>query len=466
MSTIAKKLKEKKKAPKPELTPVTDKQHQEVVELLRGRTMEMSFTVHGIPKSRKIGGKLGEKVAASISGKKKGVRASWSMFTSDHPAVKELNVAIRELEQLRETWTIVRSAEVQKGEGDRVTIEGGKRLIWDKDIPEFHALFTAKAKLIDKCVGKLQHAMDHVTYDADDNPIKSVKDMDRENAGEAWDESVYPKDLTLVVGVSKERNGDGSPRLDDQGEPIYIINFNEYHVSEKLPELLKERAVKRIDEGLSGTIETAMTYAANELSDQMMTFLGELTNRVKVYPAVSGQYGKMYEGEIIKQVTDETDPKIPAGHVKALIRYKEDDDTKVTKWVGPVKKAAFAAEFKPQATGEKKKIYPSVIESIIEQLTAFKDKKAKMLGAYGDNMVKAFEPLLDALLAAKKVNPYTSATKAAQQLASVLKTDDEAKEAMSKAITDTVEMLEEQVVTVKATHQKRRTIKASLMGKV
>lgn len=466
-TTIAKKVKEAKKAPKPQVDAVTDKQHQETVELLRGRTMEMSFTVHGLPKSRKIGGKLGEKVAASIAGKKKGVRASWSMFTSDHPAVKELNVAIRELEQLRETWTIVRSAEVQKGEGDKVTIEGGKRLIWDKDIPEFHQLFTAKAKQIDKCVAKLQEAMDNVTYDAEDNPVKSVKDMDKENAGEAWDESVYPKDLTLLVGVSKERNGDGSARLDPvSGEPIYIINFNEYHVSEKLPELLRARALQRIDDGLSGTIETAMTYAANELSDQMMTFLGELTNRVKVYPVVSGPYGKMYEGEIIKQVTDENDSKVPAGHVKALIRYKETDDTKVTTWVGPMKKATFAAEFKPQATGEKKKIYPSVIESIIEQLSAFKEKKAKMLGAYGDNMVKAFEPLLDSLLAAKKINPYTSVTKSAQQLASVLKTDDEAKEAMSKAITDTVEMLEEQVVTVKATHQKRRTIKASLMGKV
>lgn len=464
--SVATKVKGLKKAPKVEVSAVTDTQHQETVELLRGRTMEMSFTVHGLPKSRKIGGKLAEQVAASVSGKKKGVRASWSMFTSEHPAVKELNQAIRELEQLRETWTIVRSAEVQKGEGEKVTIEGGKRLIWDKDIPEFHALFTAKARQIDKCVEKLQHAMDHTTRDANDEPISSVKQMDRANAGDAWDEGVYPKDLRLVVGVSKERESDGTPREGDDGEPIYVINFNEYHVSEKLPELLRQRALKRIDEGLSGTIETAMTYAVNELSDQMLTFLGELTNRVKVYPPSSGDYFHMYEGEIVKQVTDETDPKIPAGHVKVLIRYKADDNTKASTWVGPMRKAEFADKFRPQATGEKKKIYPSVIESIVDQLTAFRDKKAKMLGPYGDNMTKAFEPLLDALLAAKKMNPYTSVTKAAQQLASVLKSDQEAKEAISKAITDTVEALEEQVGAVKATHAKRRTIKASLVGKV
>lgn len=464
--SIATKVKERKKAPKPDIKPVTDKQHQEVVELLRGRTMEMSFTVHGLPKNRKIGGKLAETVAASVAGKKKGVRASWSMFTSEHPAVKELNQAIRDLEVLRSTWTIVRSAEVQSGADDRVTIEGGKRLIWDKDVPEFYKLFTAKAKLIDKCVEKLQHAMDHVTDDADGKTISSVKQMDRANAGEAWDEGAYPKDVRLVVGVSKERQPDGLPKLDEAGEPIYVINFSEYHVSEKLPDLLRERALARIDEGLSSTVETAMTYAANELSDQMLTFLGELSNRVKVYPTTKGKYGAMYEGEIVKQVTDETDSKIPAGHVKALIRYTADDKTKVSTWVGPMKKAEFASEFKPQATGEKKKIYPSVIESIVEQLLAFKDKKAKMLGPYGENMTQAFEPLLDALLAAKKFNPYTSTTKAAQQLASVLKSDDEAKEAMAKAVTDTVELLEEQVGAVKATHGRRRSIKASLVGKV
>lgn len=467
MSQIAKKIKDAAKADKVVVPAVSDKQHQETVELLRGRTMEMSFTVHGLPKSRKITGKLGEKVAASVSGKKKGVRASWSMFTSDHPAVKELNAAIRELEQLRDTWTIVRSAEVQKGEGEKVTIEGGKRLIWDKDIPEFYAQFTAKARLIDKCVGKLQHAMDNVTYDADDNPVKSVKDMDKDNAGEAWDESVYPKDLTLVVGVSKERNPDGSPRLGDDDQPIYVISFNEYHVSEKLPQLLRERAIKRIDEGLSGTVETAMTYAVNELSEQMLTFLGELSNRVKVFPPVKGPFGMYYDGEIVKQVTDDDDPKMEKGTIKALIRYKDEEaDAKVSKWVGPMTKKKFADDLKPQATAEKKKIYPSVIESIIEQLTAFKDKKSKMLGVYGENMTKAFEPLLDSLLAAKKLNPYTSVDKASQQLAAVLKSDDEAKKAMSKAITDTVELLEEQVLTVQETHKRRRTVKASLIGKV
>ena len=467
MSTIVKKIKDKANNASAPVAAVTDAQHQEVVELLRGRTMEMSFTVHGLPKSRKISGTLGDRVAACLAGKRKGVRASWSMFTSEHPAVKEVNQVMRELDQLRDTWTIVRSAEVQKGDGDKVTIEGGKRLIWDKDIPEFYALFTAKARQLDLCVARLQIAMTETTYTAKDEPIKSIKEMDRENAGDAWDESVYPKDLSLVVGVSKERNTDGSLHLDESGLPIYVISFSEYHVSEKLPQLLQERAIKRIDEGLSSTIETAMTYATNELTEQMLTFLGELSNRVKVYPPVKGPNGHMYEGEIVRQVTSADDPKIPAGEIRALIRYKADDaDTKISKWVGPMPQKKFTTDFKPLPTAEKKKIYPSVVENIISQLTAFRDRKAKMLGMYGQSMVQAFNPLLESLLAAKEANPYTSTSGAAQQLVAVIKNDTEAKEALARTITNVVEQLEEQVATVKETHKRRRNIKLSLVGTV
>lgn len=460
-------MKGKKKIDPPALKAVDDKEHQKIVDLVRGRTMEMSFTVHGLPKSRRISGKLADQVAASVKGKRKGVRSSWSMFTSEHPAVRELNAAIRDLDQLRDTWTIVKSAEVKTGEGDKVTIEGGKRLIWDKDVEDFYALFVAKAKHIDKAVEKLQHAMDNSTLDADDAVVKSVKDMDRENAGDAWDESVYPKDLTLVVGVAKDRNSDGSPVLGNDGNPLYVIKFEEYHVSEKLPALLRERAVQRIDQGLSGTIETAMSYAVTELTDAMLTFMDELSNRMKVYPSTKGKYGHLYEAEVIKTVTDE-DGKVPPGQVKVLLRYKEgegDAGQKVTKWYGPMKTAEFATEFKPQTTGEKKKIYPTVIEGIITQLQSFKDKKAKMLGTYGENMVASFEPLLAILTKAKEGNPWCKNDQAAVKLASVLKSDPEVKEIVAKAVADTVELLEEQVVTVKEVHR-RRTIKTSLIGKL
>lgn len=362
-----------------ELVPVTDADHQQVVEMIRGRTMEMSFTVHGLPKSRRIKGKQADQVAASVDGKRKGIRSSWSMFSSDHPAVKELNAMIRDLNILRDRWTIVRSATVSKGDGDKVSIEGGKRLIWDADIEEFHSLFTDAAKRIDIAAERLQFAMNNATRDGEGNYIKSVKEMDKENAGTVWEDEAYPVDLTFDVGVAKERDSNNETILDANGKPKYLIKFEEYHVSEKLPEMLRERALRRIDEGLSGTIETAMQYATSELADSMLTLLGELSNRTKVFPKTDGEYGYLHEAEVIKLSTHEDDSRLKNGEVKIYLRYKQNDDgseQRISKWFGPMPLAEYTTKFKPRTTSDKKKIFPTVIESIIEQMEAFKDKKS------------------------------------------------------------------------------------------
>lgn len=465
MSILATRIKAKHAATGPEpaaVVPVTDEQHQAVIDLVRGRTMEMSFTVHGLPKSRRISGRLADQIAQSVQGSKKSVRSSWSMFTSDHPAVKELNGLLRELDLLRDTWTIVKSAEVKRGVGDRVTIEGGKRLIWDKDVPEFYALFLTKAKQIDRAAEKLEHAMTAVTFDADDEPVPSVMDMDRKNAGEAWDRAAYPDALALTVGVATERNADGTQAHGTDGEPKYVLKFEEYHVSEKLPEMLRERAIQRIEAGLSDTIETAMAYAATELTSSMVTFLGELSERTKVYPPVKSEYHYLYEAEVLKIAKAGT-AGVPPGHVKVYLRYASDGDT-VSKWVGPLPEAEYLAQLKPQSSGEKRKIYPTVIEGIVTQLRAFKERKAKMLGAYGDNAVAAFDPLLNTLLLARDSNPYLTDAAAAKQLAEALKTSPGAREAVAQAVTDAVERLSDQVVAAKETNR-RRTIKASLVGR-
>lgn len=456
--------------PAAEAAGVTDQDHQAAIDILRGRCLEMSFTVHGLPKNRRISGAMADQLAQSVGGRRKGVRASWSMFTSDHPQVKALNAAIRDLEMLRESWTIVKSAEVKKGDGDQVSIAGGKRLIWDKDVEEFYRLFTTAAQRIDAEVVKLQHAMDHTTRDADDEPVKSVKDMDRENAGDAWDEAAYPRDLTLTCGVSKQRGPDGKAILDEAGQPKYVINFDEYHVSEKLPKLLQQRAVERLDQTLSGTIETAVSYAADELTGNMLTFLGELANRVKLDP-IPGEYSYLVahgDAEAVKIVTAREDAKVPEGHTKALVRYKAKEDGEevtVSKWVGPLRTTAFHDTLRPTTTGERKKIYPSVIEGIIVQLQAFKDRQARMLGAYGANMVSAFEPLLAALTKAKTANPLLSNDAAAGKLAAALKTSEDARSALARQVADAVGALGEQVTVVKEV-ARRRTIKMSLVGRM
>jgi hypothetical protein len=291
--------------------------------------------------------------------------------------------------------------------------------------------------------------------------------MDRDNAGAAWDGAAYPTDLTLTVGVAKERNANGAVLYDASDNPQYVVNFTEYHVSEKLSDLLRERAIKRIDDSLADTITTAMSYIVEELTDSMLTFLGELSNRTKVFPSKTDKdFGDLYDAEIIRRERHEDNAKVPQGHLRVLIRRDREEGgkkQKVLEWYGPIKEGEFVTRLRPQVTGERKKIYPSVIAGLVEQMEAFKNKKAQMLGAYGDNIVGAFGPLLETLLKAKEHNSWLSNQKAVDQLADVLRSDTEVREIVSQQITDTIERLEAQVETVKV-RQRRRSIKVGLAG--
>jgi hypothetical protein len=459
-------------APAPMLE-ITDQQHQEVIDLLKGRCLEVSFTIHELPKSRRITGKLADTIAQSVKGRKRGVRSSWSLFSSAHPAMKELNQAIGAVKALRDSWTLTKSAEVKKGEGGKATIEGGKRLIWDQDVDEFYQLIVAKAKEVDKCAQRVQEALDKTTYDEDGHPVPSIKEMDKEDAGDAWDESVYPKSVPDAVGVAKQRHRDGSLDLDENGEVKYLVNFDEYHVSEKLSGVLRARAVERLDKRMSETVETAFSYAIDDLNKRLETFMGELVNRVRIYPKgghpFSG-YCKIEAAEVVKTLDHDQDPAVPEGQVKLYLAYKvheqvEGEKVQVTKrhWVGPIPVNEYATQVCPQSTGERKKLSPSVIDGIISEMQAFRDKKSKMLGAYGKAAEDSFADLFKSLT--KYKNFHTSNYEAAQKLTSKLKADQGSKEELANKIADTIAALEDKVEVVKEVVA-RRSIKKSLIGKV
>ena len=476
----------KKKAPEPvspaeseipfdeAATTAEDQKHQEVIDLIKGNCLEMSFTVHSLPKSRRITGKQADDVAASVGGKRKGIRSSWSMFSSDHPAIKELNAAIRDLTHLRDSWTIVRSAEATKGDSGQVSVEPGKRLIWSSDVEDFYRLFVIRAKAIDLAAAKLQYAMNNVTRDEKGNQIRSIKDIDKENAGDAWNESVYPEDVTKVVGVAKERTDAGDPILGEDGDPKYIISFHEYRVSEKLTGMLQKRAEERLDSALSGTIETAMESVVTDITEEMSTLMNELVARVGLYPRKGTKYEYLTEhgdAEAVKVQDRDKNADIPAGQVRVLVKYKvketegsETEFAKVTKWIGPMPMVEYQTELCPQATGEKKKIYPTVIEGMIAKLQAFRDKKARMLGDYGKSTTAAFESLLQTMTRFRSLGG--SNTEAATKLAASLRSSDEAKEDLGRAIADTIERLNDQVTDVKKITARRRQVKMALVGQM
>jgi hypothetical protein len=459
MTTIDKTAKKNKP------TEASDEQHQEVIDLLKGRCLEVSFTIHGLPKSRRIKGKQAEEIAQAVHGKTRGVRSSWGLFTSEHPAVSQLNQAVRELEQLRDSWTIVRSADIQKT-ADKLVIEGGVRLLWDQDVSDFYKLFVTSARAIDAAAELVQKHLDQpMTIEKNGKLVDfpPIKDMDRDNAGKTWDESAYPDDVRLVVGVAKERDSHGMPILDEDDNPKYVISFDEYHVSEKLPEMLRNRAIERLDARLSQTVETAFSYAVAELSDSLTTFMSELVNRVRIYPKNHPfeKYCAVEAAEVVKVVDHDKDASVPPNHIRLFLAYKsvpDGGDPKNPKvfreWVGPISLAEYQTKVRPQSTGEKKKLSPQVIEGIISKMQSFRDKKSKMLGVYGKQALEDFDDLMKELTKFKSF--HTSNSEAAQKLATKLRSSAEAKEEMAQVVADTVAALEDRIETVKKVVRRRK----------
>ena len=456
-------------APAPDLAAYRD-----VVETLRGRTFVVRFTVHGLPKSRRLTGKLADQVAQAVKGTRRGVRSSWGLFTAEHPAVQAVNAAVRAVERLRDDWTIVLAAEPSASRARPGAVAPGMRLIWDKDVSEFYSLFQQRAWVLDECVRRLQHALDHATTDEAGRTVPSVKEMDRQHAGEAWSPAAYPEDLRSVVGVAKEIGPDGAPLLDKDGRPVYAISFSEFQVSEKLPALLRERALARLDECLASTVEAATRAVVSELSDQLMTLLEELSERTRVYPPEDGPYGHLYGADVLRKVTHDQDRQVPPGHVRVLLRYRPSagpaaadggDGAEVVYqascWLGPLPNDEFVERLRPHTTAERRRLYPSVVEGIISAIETFRDKKARMLGRYGQSLVEAVTPLLERLTEARRHDPLLGTTALARTLTEAVRKDRAARDRLSALVSETVGAVAEKLEDVRAAGSayRRRTVR-------
>jgi hypothetical protein len=497
-STDKKPKKKPAPAPEPETPPAVDKpapqdpaaaaenlKHQEVIDLVKGNCLEVHFKISKLPKSRKISGALADAIASAVKGKKKSVRGSWMPYAAEHPAVKEFNAKVREIEMLRDGWTLVKSAEVKAGPDGGASIEGGKRLIWEHDHEQFYKLASAKAREITLAAIRVQKYLDADMYDDSGKRVPSIKEMGKSNAGDAWEESVYPPNLADRIGIPRERNPDGSYRLDEDGQYIYLIEFDEYHVSEKLSDTLRKRAVERLDARMSETVEKALTYAVGALTEDLETFMNSLVSRTKIKPVIDHPWSKytlVDKAEVIKVRDTKDDPDIPAGMIKVYLSFKEvvfekdeatgkkkavkdkagrDKIRTVKVWEGPITVEEYETKVRPQIVTERKPIHTSVLERIVENMESFRDKKAKMLGSYGKEATEKLDGLLAQLTKYQKawVNPEDALAK----LAKTLKNSKDEREALVGRIADTITDLDEYAEHVKKV-ARRRSIGTDLFG--
>jgi hypothetical protein len=180
------------------------------------------------------------------------------------------------------------------------------------------------------------------------------------------------------------------------------------------------------------------------------------------------QYCAHGNAEVLKTKIHEQDATVPPGQVRVYLSYREpptdeatgrpaldytpDQIVKVNRWVGPVPVEEYEKEIRPAATDERKKIFPGVIEGLIAQMTALREHKAKMLGAYGDNLTGAVGGLLNTLGQMRKLGDDNADL--SKRAADALKKDDAFRQTLAEVVADTIEALEENVEQVKVVRRR------------
>ena len=93
-----------------------------------------------------------------------------------------------------------------------------------------------------------------------------------------------------------------------------------------------------------------------------------------------------------------------------------------------------------------------MIEGLIAQMTALREYKAKMLGAYGDNLTGAVGGLLSTLNQMRKLGDDNASL--SKRAAETLKKDDSFRQNLSEVVADTIEALAENVEQVKVVRRR------------
>lgn len=361
--------------PKKEKKVVTEASHQKAVDDLATKCQEVSYRVSWLPTSRKASDATKNRMVETVGGTKDGFSISKRLFASKHPLVAELNTARRRIDEWRDSFTIVKSAEVHdetRGNDRRPTIEAGVRLIRDADIEEFDRGFRVRVEQLLAAADKAQQYMKR-GYATEAKEYPSIMDMDRERLGRDFNEADYPENLTDCIKVT-------------------LPSYHEYKVSIRLPKEVYERETARLRETLSRDLEAAVAYACEMFQDSFLTLAQQLVNRTRINPAAKGPFGKYVGAEVVSLKSNKQDKTIPEGFVVPEIRYKEPDPERgegktksVIVTLEQMTNSRYHEVLKPVTTEERKKITSSVIEHIQSQMADFVRLK-DMMGDYGSNM--------------------------------------------------------------------------------
>lgn len=406
------------------------------LNFLQTQCREVWWTCKRLPSSKQVAKNDKRDMVSSTEGEVGGFSISKRIFNSKHPAIKAVNEVFRAIDELRDHYTIVKSASVTEISGANFQVDPGKRIIRVTDIQEFESKFFLLKKELEEAVKTVAFCVhNEKVFEPGKPAAPSIVDIDRKQLGKSFNLKDYPTEQELVNLVTVTN-------------PQYGV----MQVDKLLPASVLERETKRVTQELGDTMALATNRVIAQITESFDTLIRSLSKKEILAPKPVDDFSKRmvqnHPVEVVNVMETRHDRTIPAGQLRVELTWREASESgevrKVTETV-LLDKSYFEETLCPQKTDSRRQLRGKSIENV-QQIFGWLQQIQPMLGENGakiqtslEGVRKVLQTLASSGSASDVLEEVKKSNFAAESLSGALKA------AVSEMLTQADEVVKRQV---------------------
>lgn len=336
----------------------TDVTNQDV-EFLQTQCREVWWTCKRLPSSKQVAKTDKKEMVATTEGNVGGFSISKRIFNSKHPSIKKVNELFRDIDELRDSYTIVKSASVSEN-NNRFQVDPGRRIIRVTDIEDFEKRFVALRAELAAAVKKVAYCVHNSeTFELNKPPVESIVEMDKKQLGRSFSLQDYPTEEELSNSVS-----------------VTLPQYGNLQVDKLLPKAVLERETERIQQELGDTVALATQRIVDQIVEAFDTLARSLSHKEVLNPLPNDEFAeemmRKHPVEVANVFETRHDRSIPPDSVKLELVWKEatgdekDTSTKKVTISKVVTKAYYQETLRPTKTDSRRQLRDTAVDKIFQ----------------------------------------------------------------------------------------------------
>ena len=408
-------------------TAVQEQKTHKETSFLQQHCREVWWSCSKLPTGRQVSATSKRDMVATVEGESDGYSITKKIFASRHPAIKALNEVFRKIDQLRDDYTIVKSAAAST-DTERFQILPGRRIIRVVDIEEFEQKFLELRQELRQATEVVVHCLDHEKA-FDGKVFPSIKQLDQAKIGKSYDPKDYPDAETLRQSIK-----------------VSVPQYGVMQPDTLLPPKVLARECERINQELGDTVALAANRVGLELVAAMETLARNLSFKTNLDPLPGDKWRddliKVHPVEVVNVLETRHDRSIPAGSVKLELSWREskpDGSVVTVKAFSPIlTKDQYQKELRPRETDSRRVLQTRTVEKLYQNLECLGRVKA-MLGQDGNEIEKSIKTVKELLTSCSRDHDPDRATQELRQNGPMATTLQRALQEAVQAVAETSE---------------------------